>query len=420
MIDELLVYAGEEPPEEYDSMIFLEGPSPAGEPKNPREAVELSAYWRDLAVEILREIGYTGVIVIPLPRPGTKRDPDGHVAQVVWEDKMRRMADVILAWVPRFRKEPGKLRRLIDRFLSHAPGFRYTNLGLTTNWELGQDVDSGKLVFGAPDDSWKTRTPRYWAEQLKVPVRSTLRDTVVAAVEHLGTPALRKGGERYVPLFIWRTKEFRQWYRSVKRAGNRLDYARVAWTWRVGSERKFVFFWALHVHVWIESEGRHKTNEVVLSRPDISTIVLYQRAERLDDTRIVLVKEFRSPAANDKGYVYENAGGSSWDPKVNPFARAREECKEETDLDIRPSRFRVVGNRQIMPTAFSTRAFVFAAELTAEEMDYVEEHKDKPLGVKADSERTFRRITTLGEIRDGDYAELVGWGDLGMIMAAVA
>jgi hypothetical protein len=74
----------------------------------------------------------------------------------------------------------------------------------------------------------------------------------------------------------------------------------------------------------------------------------------------------------------------------------------------------------MMPTAFSTRAYAFAAELTEEELAWVEEHKNEPFGVQADSERTFRRVTTLGEIRDGDYAELVGWGDLGMIMHAVA
>ena len=78
----------------------------------------------------------------------------------------------------------------------------------------------------------------------------------------------------------------------------------------------------------------------------------------------------------------------------------------------------VVAWREFKATAL-TKAFAFAAELTAEEMDYVEKHKDEPLGVLADTERTFRRITTLGEIRDGDYAELVGWGDLGMIMHAV-
>ena len=326
-LDSMLVYAGEELPDQYDSLIFLEGPSPAEAPQDPREELELSAYWRLRATEILREIGYNGIVAIPLPRPGTERDPGGHIAQIIWEDKMRQMADVILAWVPRFRKELGWFMRILARFLSIVSPYLCQNIGLTTNWELGQDVDSGKLVFGAPDDSWKTRTPRYWAEQLKVPVRSTLRDTVVAAVEYLGTPALRRGGERYVPLFIWRTKHFQQWYKSVKKAGNRLDYARVVWSWRVGDDRKFVFFWALYVHVWIEAEGRHKTNEVVLSRPDISTIVLYQRAENLNDTRIVLVKEFRSPAANDNGYVYENSCGSIWNPNVNPFMRVQEECK---------------------------------------------------------------------------------------------
>jgi len=48
--------------------------------------------------------------------------------------------------------------------------------------------------------------------------------------------------------------------------------------------------------MYIKSEDRHKTNEVVLSRPDISTVVGYlPHSDDLMETEVVIVREFRSP-----------------------------------------------------------------------------------------------------------------------------
>jgi len=41
--------------------------------------------------------------------------------------------------------------------------------------------------------------------------------------------------------------------------------------------KKFVFMWVLKADIYIASEDRHKTNEFVLSRPDISSILLWKR-----------------------------------------------------------------------------------------------------------------------------------------------
>jgi hypothetical protein len=389
MSDLIVVYAREAAPEEYEASIFLEGPTPT---KNGAHS------WRTEALHMLKAAGYRGVVFVPESRPdesGNTRFHADYANQLEWERQYRYMADVILAWIPRTREDPG----------------------ITTNYELGEDMDSGKLVFGTPDNSWKTSYPRYWAERLQVPVASTLRDTVINALTLLGKGARRKGGERFVPLFVWRTSHFQQWYTALVRAGNRLDHAKVVWTWRVGPQRKFTFFWILHVKVWIKSERRHKSNEVVLSRPDISTIVLYQRAPVLDDSLVVLVKEFRSPVSNSTGYVWENAGGSSWKEGVDPLERASEESHEETGLEIDPSRFVMHGARQVVPTLSAHKAHLFSVELTDNEVAWLRSQNGVPRGVIADTERTFTFVSTLREIRQVDA---VGWADLGKILHVLA
>lgn len=384
----IVVYAGEPAPEGLWSSIFLVGP-------NPRENGAHS--WRTDALLLLEAAEYNGVVFVPESRPdafGNTYFP-ADTDLVDWERWYRDMADVILAWVPRTPENPG----------------------LITNYELGEDMDSGKLVLGAPDGAWKVEYPFYVAEKLEVPVASTLPDTVANALAMIGEGAWREGGQRHVPLFVWRTVHFQQWYAAVtlKRGDftNRLDYAKVVWTWRVGPGRSFAFFWNLHVKIWIAAEGRYKWNEVVLSRPDISTIVLYQRAPVLDDSLVVFIQEFRSAAANSLGYVCENPGGSSWKEGVDPFERAAEENREETGLNIAPWRFVSHGARQIVPTLSAHKAHLYSVELTDDEVAWARLQEGIPRGVLEDTERTFVVVARLGDIRNSD---VVGWADWGMML----
>ena len=80
---------------------------------------------------------------------------------------------------------------------------------------------------------------------------------------------------------------------------------------RAGHARQFLLYWALHVRVYVRAEQRVKSNEVVISRPDISVMALYRRGETIDDTTVVLVREFRSPASTSDGLVHELPGGSA-------------------------------------------------------------------------------------------------------------
>ncbi len=66
----------------------------------------------------------------------------------------------------------------------------------------------------------------------------------------------RTDGERGVPMEIWQTTSFQQWYAAQRGAGNELVAASPERTFRTGNG--LVFFWALHVSIWIADEQRVK------------------------------------------------------------------------------------------------------------------------------------------------------------------
>jgi 8-oxo-dGTP pyrophosphatase MutT (NUDIX family) len=383
--DYSVVYALEDPPAIFAKSIFLAGPT-------PRRTDVVS--WRPEALRILQEAGYDGVVYVPENRSGKWHGNYDH--QIEWEERCLNMADVILFWVPR------------DMVTLPA---------LTTNDEWGTWKDSGKVVFGAPEGAFSVRYQQTYADKLKVPCADSLEETLNLALEMVRDGAARVGGQREVPLHIWRTPSFQQWHAMLQRAGNRLDGARQVWTFRVGPQRKFVFFWALHVDVYVAGEDRHKTNEVVLARPDISTIVMYNRAVQLNDSTVVLVREFRSPVANEDGYVYEVAGGSSFKPGGNPLQLAADEAHEETGLALDASRFQRHESRQMVATLSAHKAHLFSVEITDEELEQLRGQADVAYGVLEDTERTYVEVTTLGEIR---RSHNVDWSMLGMILQVLA
>lgn len=406
-----IVYALEAPPRSFTKSIFLAGPS-------PRE--DHHDNWREIALEMLGEKGYQGVVFVPLPRDGawTLEYND----QVEWETQCLNMADVILFWVP--------------RDMDTLPG-------LTTNVEFGMWVDSGKCILGAPTSAVKMRYLYHHAQKAHVPMFNTLRQSVDAAMELFGNGAERIGGSREVPLHIWKLPHFQNWYQAQTFAGNRLDGAKLLWSFRVGPKGAFTFAYALHVNVFIRSEGRNKINEFIFARPDIATIVAYRLGEineypspegpltnndlvdHIRNTRVALIREFRSPARTEDGFIREVPGGSSWKLGEDPFVTMTHELEEETGLgkgsgfEIDPSRLRKIGSKQLAGTLSVHQAHVFACELTQEEMAYLKKQEEENVahGVEADSERTYVEIHKLEALISG--AVDVDWSMLGMILAAL-
>lgn len=381
-----IVYAPEAPPASFTKSIFLAGPS-------PRDPSHLN--WRPEAIKILEDMGYDGVVFVPLPRDGEwlhQYDP-----QVEWELNHLNMADVVMFWVPRSKEL----------------------LAMTTNVEYGVYFDSGKAVLGYPPTATQMRYLNHLAKGECVEVRGTLEDTVRAAVERLGDGAKRTGGERSVPLHIWKLPHFQGWYQSQMKAGNRLDGARLLWSFRVGKNKGFTLAFSLQVDVHVAAEGRNKSNEFVIYRPDISTVVAYRKRIIMADTGVVLIREFRSPARTSDGFIHEVPGGSSFKPGEDPFVTAAHELSEEAGLSVNPSRIRRVGTRQLCGTLSAHQAHVFACELTGEELVALEAQQDEgtSFGVAGDTERTYIEVRRLGDLLTTND---IDWSMLGMVLAAVS
>jgi hypothetical protein len=321
---------------------------------------------------------------VPEPKNRTESHFD-FLGQVDWEERCLHLADVVMFWMP--------------RDLAVLPGF-------TSNVEWGMWYDSGRVVLGAPPDAPKNRYILHYASKNSVPVSTALEGVVDATIEYLGGGAYRRDGERCVPLLIWRTTGFAKWYAAQRGAGNRLTAARVAWSF--GSP---VFFWALHVEIYVTSEGRIKANEIVICRPDISAVVLYRRGASVAEMIIVLVKEFRSSASGPDGFVHELPSGSGPGTAVE---QAIQEVHEEVGLLLTPDRIRVHGNRQISATLSVHRAHLYSAEITDAELDQIRALPVLPGPMQ--NERITPEIMTFGDIVASGSLD---WAMLGMIVQVV-
>lgn len=380
------VFAGQPIPDTITCSIFLAGPT-------PRSLDHQS--WRPEAIRLLRDSGFEGTIFCPEAADGAPR-PD-YTEQAEWEQACMEASDCILFWIP----------RIVDGM----PAF-------TTNDEWGFWKASGKVVLGAPPEAEKIRYQQWWAERLNVPAATSLSDTVAEAMKVAQSTSIRTGPERRVPAYLWNTESFQRWLGDLRSSGNRLDGIDVLWTHRVGHNNS-VFAWAIKPNIWVAKEQRHKSGEVVLSRPDTVATVLYQRGGTLNDSTVALVREFRSPAA--RHLVLECPGGAPGNPQELNAAGAAEEVFEETGLEIAPSRLQPLGEvhgRQPLATFSAHRTSAFAVELTAAEMDYLraQETAGDPLGLAEASERTWVRVVTVAELRRSE----ADWATLGMVLDALA
>lgn len=105
--------------------IFLAGPTPRG---------ENVISWRAEACEILKQLGFDGVVYVP--EYSTWKPKDDYVDQAMWERIALTNATVILFWVPR----------------------KLPNMGaFTTNVEFGYWLHSGKVIYGRPNDASKIK-----------------------------------------------------------------------------------------------------------------------------------------------------------------------------------------------------------------------------------------------------------------------
>lgn len=377
-----IVYAQEEFPKQVTKTIFLAGPT-------PRE--ESVPSWRPEALKVLEAAGYDGTVFVPEPRDNKwEKDYD---KQVEWERKCLDACDCIVFWIP--------------RILDTMPGF-------TTNVEFGLYCASGKVVAGAPEDAAKNKYLIDLAGKESIKWEISIESVIRNAVAMVGQGAERKDAECLVPQLVWNTETFQNWYKAQTKVGNVLENAKVKYVF-IMPKARLVFLWICHVEVFIKAENRSKINEFVLSRTDMSSVVMYSQGEWLLDTKIVLVKEFRSPVANSEGFVYELPGGSS-NSKKPPLEVAASEVHEETGFKVSSDRLKYFGVRQAAATLSAHKIHLYSLELTEEEVKELEATKGQVHGVETDSERTYTEVKTLGEILGSD---LLDWNNMGMIMTAI-
>ena len=205
----------------------------------------------------------------------------------------------------------------------------------------------------------------------------------------------REGGEVYVPAYIWETAQFQSWYKDLVKSGNMLEKANVLYHFTTPSG--FVFSYMMHVSIWVELENRFKSNEIIVSRRNVSNVIAYT------DDKIVLIKEFRSPVSNAEGFIYELPGGSSFDDAIDPLENARTEFFEEAGFYIEDkSRFRHVSDRQLAATVVTHKANLYAIKLTDDEIEKIEEiGKEK-----------HENTTTIGDNHEHTYTIVIKKEDL--------
>ena len=381
-----LVYAQEAIPNTITRSVFLAGPS-----LRPGQEIG-NVSWREKALQVLKMLEYDGVVFIPEAKTGNFTDFN-YENQIQWETKCLRLADNILLY----------LNRDMDKEL----------YGLTSNDEWGQWKESGKCILITEHTADHVRYQEWWANELKVPLFHDLTNGIKLLIDLQKEGEIRSDGERFVPLEIWNLDQFKSWYTQLKENGNKLQDAKVLKTFRIPSNNK-IFAYSLWVNVFITNENRMKNNEFIISRPDISSCLLYYWRPDPMECEIVLVSEFRSPVNNSKGKVFEIPGGSSLKPGIDPKETIIEELEEECGFKADVARLNFVQANQLAATILTHKSHLFAYKLNNYELDILKSNQNKIFGVESESERTEIHVVKVKEIVDADW---IDWANMGMILS---
>ena len=363
-------------PKNIISSIFLAGPVPRTQ----------TISWRAEAEQYLRNQGYNGTIYNP--EVSTANYENYYNEQFAWEHKMLDKSDIIVFWIPRKIKNQEAL-------------------GLTTNIEFGLYAKSNKLIVGFPKNADEVQYIEKCCEENDIPCYNTLEEVLDKAIS-MAKNKMRSETECDIPLFIWENEQFQNWYQTQLEAGNKLLSLKCLYSFFMPKAKK-LFLWICYAKVYIAAEDRIKDNEFVISRTDMSSVVLYYK------DNIVLIKEYRTPCCNKECYVYELPGGSSINP-LSAINTAKNEVLEEAGINIPIERFELINSRQSMATLSAHFIHAYKVQLTAEEFNQIKEIENSIHGLHSDGEYTKLIIKNINEILN---ESLVDWNNIGIILSAL-
>ena len=343
--------------------------------------------WREKAIKYLYDHGYDGTIFNP--EVSTQQYNNNYDNQFKWEHEHLDKADLIIFWIPR----------------DISNGIT----GLATNIEFGLYAHSNKLVVGIPSAE-KEQYIINCCDENNIPLFYTLEETLNYALEKLSsiTTNIRTDIECNIPLFIWQNNEFQTWYQQQIKIGNKLLGFKCLYSFFM-PKAKVLFLWICHVKMYIAAEDRIKDNEFILSRSNISSVVMYYK------NNIVLIKEYRSPCCNNECYVYELPGGSEIN-NINNIQIAIDEVKQETDIEINSNRLQLINCRQAIATLSTHHIYAYKLELTKQEFEKIKKQENTLHGLHKDSEYTYLTIKSIDEIITNS---LVDWANIGIILSAL-
>jgi 8-oxo-dGTP pyrophosphatase MutT (NUDIX family) len=374
-----VIYLGETLPPAFSASVYL--------------ACAGAAAFREELTAQLAAAGFDGVVFVPEPRAGGSA---ADAALEAWRTEALGISDVLVLHTG----DGG----------APSPG----SLSLWADWPR-----TGRMIVCGPRCEGISRQA---AQRLLF--ADTPADVAALVLKFLRPGAVRRAGERTVPLSLWRSPSFQSWYRALSRAGHFVEEIDVEWTHRSRGMGRPPFLWAMRPRVRVRGERRQLSGEVVIGRADVSVTVLYHRRPETAplDTQVVLVREFRAAVRNRGGFAWMLPGGSAaqaGERRSDPRHTAVQEVFEETGLRLPSEQLQPVhsGDRQLVASLASYHAQVFRVELTDEQLAALlaTAAAGKALGATP-SERCFVSVRRLGDVlNDADF----DWSHLGMLMYAL-
>lgn len=367
-------------PEVVTRSIFLSGP--AAKPGRPDR--------RQQVIRYLDSIGWTGDVFDPIILGHTKATiPD---AVFEWQRQARKISDIVLIDL---EGEGG-----VSSAGTREEAERHTPLAkAVTAISAAQQTDP--LVLRMLERN--------------TPVVIGLRPAVDEAVRLIGPAVERRDGERFVPIQIYRTPQFKNWLDGHKANGSYLLDADVLWVHRFTPDKLFGF--AIHFAIKNHIDGEIKDIEFVVFRPDMSHVVpIFPNVHDPEDPWIISVTEFRSANTARLGAVEPPGGSPKLGSSLTNLEVGREELGQETGIWLDPSRFFNIGSYQAASTITAHRVHVHGVILQPSEFRRALKEANVVMGEREETERVTRLILRRSELQEGSYYDLVAQGMLSVAM----